>query len=157
MAITPFIKVYEDEDVLVLRDKGTTNSVAQDAVTSDTVVSEYISGQGISANQLVYIDPTDSRIYPSDSTDALCAGKIIGIATTTVGASGQEVSVITHGPLCDPGFSFNTTGDACLYANGINGQFSQTAPPGPHFNLSIGQITASDCLFVDIGDPIIRN
>jgi len=157
MAITPFIKVYEDDDVLVLRDKGMESSATQDAVTSDTVVSEYESGQSISALQLVYVDPTDGRIYPSDSTDASCAGKIIGIATTTVGASGEEVSVITHGPLCDPSFAFNTADDACLYANGVNGQFSQTAPLGPHFNLSIGQITASDCLFVDMGDPIIRN
>ena len=157
MAITPFIKVYEDDDVLVLRDKGAANSTTQDATASDTVVSEYTSGQGISALQLVYVDPTDGRIYPSDSTDSTCAGKIIGIATNTVGASGEQVSVITHGQLCDPSFSFNTAGDACLYANGVNGQFSQTAPLGPHFNLSIGQITASDCVFVDMGDPIVRN
>jgi len=158
MAITKFVKVHEDDDLLIVKGEiGNSTPTPVDAATSDAVVSEYTSGQAISALQLVWVDPTDGRIYPADSTVPATAGAVIGIATTTVASAGQEVSVITHGPLCDPGFSFNTAIDGCLFANGINGQFSQVAPLGPHYNLSIGQITAADCMFVDIGDPILRS
>lgn len=159
MSTTKLVKVYEDDDLLVIKGRldGGTAPGPIDASTSDSVVSEFVSGQTISALQLVYVDPTNGRIFPADSTDQDCAGKIIGIATTTVAGAGQTVSVVTHGPLTDPGFNFNVTDDPCVFANGLTGQISQTAPLAPHFNLNVGSVLDANCIFVDIGEPILRN
>lgn len=151
------LKVHEDATTLVVLDKSVQAAAPPPAPSSETVVSTYTSGAPISALQLVYVDPLTNTIFPADSTDQDCAGKIIGIATTTVAMAGMTVQVVTHGPLTDPGFSFNVTDNPCVFANGLLGQISQTAPLAPNFNLNVGSIQSANTLFVDIGDPILRN
>lgn len=110
---------------------------------------------GLSALQPLFIDDALGQVFPANSGNVIHANSIIGISLNAAPNINDPVTIMRHGALQDPSFSFNTSINPQVFLNGL-GVLSQTPPVAPSslFNLQVGFAVSTDTLLVDIQRPI---
>lgn len=111
-----------------------------------------IAGENISAYRVVYVNPSDGKLYVASSLDTSNRFTIAGMTTSAV-TSGDEVTIQTRGSLFNSGWSWNLASPHALYLV-ASGQISQTAPTSG-FVCQVGFVTATNEMFLDIGEKIL--
>lgn len=109
------------------------------------LVSLHVAAADLGGHRVVCAVPGGVDLASSDDSDS--AGAVIGL-TTAAAAAGVPVSVVTHGPVVEPSWSF-AIGPVYL---GRNGMLTQD-PPVAGCVLRVGRATAPTVLFVDLDEP----
>lgn len=109
------------------------------------LVSPYVAAADLGGHRVVCAVPGGVDLASSDAADS--AGAVIGL-TTAAAAAGTPVSVVTHGPVVEPSWSF-VIGPVYL---GLDGLLTQD-PPTTGCVLRIGRATAPTVLLVDLDEP----
>ena len=120
---------------------------------AEQLCKNYVAGETLSALKLVYIDPTDGRVYNADHTDLTTACSVVGFTKTAAATAGTAVQVISEGMITDASLSYNTALDPTLFL-ALTGNVTQ-APVTSGYLLQAGFVTGTDSMYVDIQPPII--
>ncbi|MCX4195971.1 hypothetical protein OMR07_10540 [Methylobacterium organophilum] len=109
------------------------------------LVTSYTARADLGGHRVVCAVPGGVDLASSD--DAESASAVIGL-TTAAAAAGSPVSVVTHGPVVEPSWSF-AIGPVYLGRDGLLTQ----DPPTAGCVLRIGRATAPTVLLVDLDEP----
>ena len=115
------------------------------------VPTTYTAGENLSGHRMVVLDSVRNAIY-ADNTTMDHATKVFGL-TKTAALQGDQVEVVRDVELQEPSWSWTVGGAIYL---GSGGTLIQSAPVSPAlFSLCVGFATATDRMFIKVGNPII--
>jgi len=109
------------------------------------LTSPYVAAADLGGHRVVCAVPGGVDLASCDDEDSVSA--VIGL-TTAAADAGSPVSVVTHGPVVEPSWSF-AIGPVYL---GLDGLLTQD-PPITGCVLRIGRATAPTVLLVDLDEP----
>lgn len=115
-------------------------------------LSEGVSAEPITAFQPVAL--INGELFVGDNLDETHCNRIVGLATNSATAAGQEVEVQSSGEVTNAGWNFNP-GDRLFL--GPNGAIITSISPSDTLMVPIGHAIDNDTIFIDIKPSIRRN
>lgn len=110
------------------------------------------AGENISAMKVVYINPSDEKVYKASNLDNNSRDTLYGI-TTTAAATNAAIKVKTFGEVENSGWNWNTSGNKNLFV-GTDGNLTQT-PPVSGYSARIGFVKSATKIWFDFTDVVI--